>query len=369
MPSEYSESSPEARLARHVLTKNLNVRPGEHVLIEGWSRTLPWSVVLSREARRLKALPLILYEDEDAYWDAIDHKQEALLGAAPKHEWAALGKTAVYLNMWGAVTRLPMAELPPSRRDKLLQWNPSWYDTAVKAGLRGARMEIGRVDPDLAKAYGADLDLWRDQVVAGTMVEPSALQSSVGPIVRALEKGKKLTIRDDHGTDLTLGLRQRPANVNAGRLTPEQLKGRFSRLLQLPGGSIRLALDESVADGTLVANRSCYYDMVRATGATFEFRGGKLDHAQFDEGGEVFADDFKRATKGKDRPGLLGIGLNPKLHDTPQLEDVEAGVVMVSLGGNRNLGGKNPSNFFGFGITAGAEVEVDGKPLALPTTD
>ncbi len=59
-PTEYSV------LARAVLTKNLKVRPGERVIIEGWTHTLPWANAFAREARRLKAEPMLLYQDEES---------------------------------------------------------------------------------------------------------------------------------------------------------------------------------------------------------------------------------------------------------------------------------------------------------------
>jgi leucyl aminopeptidase (aminopeptidase T) len=364
--SEYDEHSAEAQYARSVLTNNLRVKPKEKVLIEAWSHTLPWAVAFAREARRLKAFPITLYEDEDAYWDAVDHRQDAILGASPEHEWAALGKASVYVHFWGPVTRLRMAQLPEGRREQLLAFNDLWYRSAHKAGIRGVRLEIGRVDPELARAYGVDVDDWRSQVVGATSVDPDSLKRAAAPIAKALESGKRVHITDDAGTDLTLGLKRRSARVQWGRHSPEDLKSLFTRMISLPAGSVRVALDETVADGTLVASRSCYYDDSRATGARFEFKRGKLVDHSFQRGGETFERAFKAAGKGKDMPGTLGFGLNPKLHDTPQLEDIEAGTVLVATGGNRFIGGTNSANFFGFAIATNAEVEIDGKRLAVP---
>ncbi|MCI4370108.1 MAG: hypothetical protein L3J81_02115, partial [Thermoplasmata archaeon] len=93
-------------MARSVLQKNLQVRPGERVIIEAWTHTLPWAVSFAREARRLGASPLVPYEDEASYWDSVDAKEDKVLGRAAAHEWAALGKTDVYLHMWGPGDRV-----------------------------------------------------------------------------------------------------------------------------------------------------------------------------------------------------------------------------------------------------------------------
>ncbi len=358
------------RFARAILRRNLELKPGENLTVEAWSHTLPYATAIVREARRLKAHPLLIYEDEPSYWDSVDHGEEKLLGAAPDHEWGALAKTDVYLHMWGPGDRVRLNALPPKKLGALFGWNEKWYQTAGKADLRGARLEIGRVYPELARAYGVDEESWQRQVLEGSMVDPAALARSAAPIVRALARGKRVHISHENGTDLTLALEgKRPAAL-LGRITPEDKKrNNFSRLMYLPAGSIRAPLSIDVAEGTIVGNRTCYYDDGVATFPHFQFANGRLVHSEFASGAERFDAPFKEATKGRDRPGFLVIGLNPKLHNTPQVEDVEAGCVLVSLGGSQQLGGRNKSNFFGWAITAGARLEIDGKAVPLPTPD
>jgi leucyl aminopeptidase (aminopeptidase T) len=363
-----SSNSRESRYARAVLTKNLQVKPGENVIIEGWSHSLPWASALAREARRLRAYPIVLYEDENSYWDSIAAKEDKILGAAPSHEWAALGKTDVYIHMWGAGDKLRFNSLPAARVGKLFAWNPAWYKAAAKAGLRGSRLEVGRPFPSLAKVYGVDEAEWMDRLVEATLVDPETLEAAGTPIARALERGRRVRIRDKHGTDLTLGLAHRKAQGEYGRITKAALKRPFGMLNMLPAGVVRVALDESVGEGTIVANRTSYNDTGGATGGVFEFRKGRLVRHHYDTGGsELFDTAFRAAGKGKDRPGYLAIGLNPGLHNTPQMEDREAGAITVSVGQNGFLpGGKNTVGFTGIVVNVGATVEVDGKPLRLP---
>ncbi len=362
-----AKPSREAEFAHAVLTRNLQVRPGENVIIEGWSHVLPWAAALARETRRLKAFPIVLYEDEDRFWDSVDAHEEEVLGTAPSHEWAALGKTDVYIHMWGAGDKLRLDKLPESRAGKLFGWNDAWYKTALKAGLRGSRLEIGRPFPSLAKAYGVNEAKWMDQVVTASMVDPDRLRAVGAPIVRALERGRRIRIHDDHGTDLTLGLAHRPAQLDYGRVSKADRKRPFRMLNMLPPGTVRVALDESVGDGTIVANRASYDETGKATGGVFQFRKGRLVRHHYDTGANRFDKPFRQAGKGRDRPGYLAIGLNPMLRNTPQLEDREAGAITVSVGANEFLGGKNKGRFTGIVVNAGAKVEVDGRPLRLPS--
>lgn len=362
-----SAATPDAaRLARFVLTKNLKVRPGERVTIEAWPHTLPWAVALARECRRLRAIPLIHYEDEESFWDSIASGEAKVLGATPAHEWAALAKTDVYLHMWGPGDRVRLSGLPPKRAAEIFAWNAKWYAAAHKAGLRGARLEVGRPYPSLAKLYGVDEAEWRDRIVAATMQDPDRMARAAQPVARAFERGRRIRITHPNGTDLTLGLAGRATRLAAGRFEKGDLRRPFGSLINLPGGSIRVALDERVADGTFLANRTNYFDDGTATGGRFEFAGGRLTSARFETGQEQFDKPYKSGGPGRDRPGLLGIGLNPSLHDTPQVEDLEAGVILLSVGTNSFFGGRNKSPLFGYSVLAGATLEVDGQPIGLP---
>jgi leucyl aminopeptidase (aminopeptidase T) len=355
----------QAKLAKSVLKNNLQVKPGEQVIVEAWTHTLPWAVTLAREARRMGAQVLVPYEDEESYWDLVRGGHHRVLGKAAAHEWAALAKTDVYIHMWGPGDRVRLNALPPPQLNQLFEFNQGWYETAAKNGVRGARLEVGRPYPALTKAYKADAGKWMDDLVRGTMVRPDSLARTGAPIARALTRGKRLRISDDRGTDLTLGLARRRARVDIGRTTAAERKQPFAQLSTIPAGAVSVALDETAADGTLVANRTDYYDDAIATGGIFQFRNGKLTSAEFTEGGDLFEKQYKKGGKGRDRPGQLRIGLNPELHDTPQLEDRELGAVMISVGNNQFLGGKNKSPFFGWAINAGATVEVDGKPVPI----
>jgi leucyl aminopeptidase (aminopeptidase T) len=365
MPGIEASEETRQKVANSILTRNLKVQRGERVIVEGWNHTLPWAVALSREARRIGAQPLILYEDEPAYWDAVDDGDAKIVGAAAKHESAAVLNTDVYIHMWGPGDRVRLNHLPNATQEKLFAFNSGWYVTARKAGLRGARLEIGRPYPSLAKAYDIDEAAWGDAMVEATLVDPASLRRAATPIAAALKRGSEVRIRHDNGTDLTLGLAKREPTVWDAMVPPPARRGRFGMLQGIPNGAVRVGLKETVADGTIVANRTSFYEDMGATGGTFHFTDGKLTEATFDQGGERFDRDFAKGGKGRDQPGWIGIGLNPKLNNTPPIEDIERGAITVSVGGNQGFGGANRSPMFGWVVTAGATVEVDGKKLPI----
>jgi leucyl aminopeptidase (aminopeptidase T) len=361
------DASEETRqkVARSILERNLQVKRGERVIVEGWNHTLPWAVAISREARRMGAQPLVVYEDEPAYWDSVDDGEAKVLGASAKHETAALLNTDVFIHMWGPGDRVRLNQLSGATREKLFAWNDGWYVAARKAGLRGARLELGRPYPSVAKAFDVDEQTWGEQMVEATLVDPKSLRAAATPIAAALQRGQEVRIRHSNGTDLTLGLAHRKPIIWDATVPPPAQRGRFNMLQSIPNGTVRVALKETVADGTMVANRTSFYEDGGATGGTFHFADGRLTEATFDHGGERFDRDFAKGGKGRDQPGWIGIGLNPKLNNTPPIEDLERGAITVSVGGNQGFGGTNKSPLFGWVVTAGATVEVDGKKLPI----
>jgi len=63
----------------------------------------------------------------------VDHGEAKVLGTAAAHEWAALGKTDVYIHMWGPGDRVRLNALPPKQAEALFGFNDGWYSAARKA--------------------------------------------------------------------------------------------------------------------------------------------------------------------------------------------------------------------------------------------
>lgn len=355
-----------SRLARHVLKRNLGIRRGQSVLIESWTHSLPWARGFVLESRRLGARPLTLYEDEETYWESLEKFGPASVGEGCGAEWAALSKSDAYVFFWGPGDRARYERLPPKVRAKATEYNATWYKTAGKAHLCGARMELGRVTPSLATAFGVDLDRWREDIVRATLVEPVVLTRAGRPLVRALSTGKLLRVRHPNGTDLNIPLRRAEPTLAAGALPTDPKAGVFEKFLTLPAGSVSLPLDGKGVEGTLIADRPSVPALTRWEGGRWDLRGGKLTDHRFTGGNENFEEGYAKGGKGRDLASWIAFGLNPELKMSPQYEDTQAGVFCLGIGRNLGQGGHNASSFFGYLSLGGAEITVDGKPLPLP---
>jgi len=353
------------RLARGVLRQRLRVKPKENITIETYPSSLPWATGFVREARRLGARPLLLYEDERSYWTAVEEGRAGLLGSPGEHEWAALGHSDVYIYFWGPEDLVRRRRLPEKVQGQLVAFNQKWYRVAGKAGLRGVRMGIGRVTERNARFFGVPFRRWREQVLRASMADPAALRPTAAKVAAAMENGRRVRIRHPNGTDLTLALAGRRPNQTIGEVTAATMKTPFGMMANVPDATVYVAVDENTADGTFVSNRPNTTAFDRpVVGGRFRFRAGKLVRSSFRRGGGAFRAAYRAAGAGRDRPSFLEVGLDPNVEHVPQMEENEAGAVTVGIGRNISFGGATEVDFLGYLTVAGAELSIDGRKVA-----
>jgi leucyl aminopeptidase (aminopeptidase T) len=352
------------RLARSVLRRRLAVKAGEAVTIEAYPSALPWATGFVREARRLGARPLLLYEDERSYWTAVSEGRTSLVGSPGANEWGALEGSDVYVYFWGPEDLPRRRSLPDREAEQLVAFNTRWYETARKAGVRGVRMGIARATEPNARFFGVPVTSWREKVYDASVRDPAAFRAAAARVARRLEKGRSVRIRHPNGTDLTLALAGRRPYVTLGEVTATSRKTAFGSMASVPDASVYVAVDESTADGTFVANRTSTAAFFRPVdGGRFRFRDGRLVGHAFGRGGAAFRNAFRAAGAGRDRPAFVEVGFDPSLAGVPLLEEAEAGAVTVGVGGNVGFGGRTKVDFLGYLTVGGAELTVDGRPL------
>ena len=367
MPTTPSTLQREA--ARSIVTRYLRVRPGENAVVESWDHTLPIAAAVVDEIRRVGGQTLHIHEDEDAWWRAIDRRQSKLLGKASAAEWAALNAANVYVHFWGPGDTDRIEKVPEKTFDEALGWFSPWYDSARKSGLRGARVTVGFATEGRARQWGLDRGRWEDQVLRACLTDPKETARSGARLYRTLSRGKKVRITHSNGTDLELALAGKTPRLQDGMPHPRDRRyGPNDLLGQIPGGRIDAALDARTAEGEIHANRRTNIWWYWSEGGTLEFARGRLSSFSFEQGEDEFARQYGHATAGRDRTGVLMIGLNPAAPDVPNLETVERGSVTITLGRNGHLHGTNRSNFLNWVSLAGADVAIDGAPVVRAGT-
>jgi leucyl aminopeptidase (aminopeptidase T) len=360
-----SESSPEpgTQVARNVLAKTLRLRRGENVVIETWSETLPWAKPFVTEARRMGVNPVMLFEDEDAFWESVQGGQTRQTGRVGTHEWAALDKTSGYVFFFGPSRWPRISELPPDKLAGFAAYNPEWYRRAARAKVRGARMYLGRTSPSAAERWKVDLDDWREELLRASLVSPGELHRLGARIGARLRTGKQVQVSHRNGTEISFRLGKFPLQLDDALVDSADLK-MGNNMATIPGGVVGVAIDHTSAEGVAVGNHTTYPDSGPVTGTRWTFAKGHLTDQSYESGGEPIQSAYAKAPRtGRDRLGYFSVGLNPELTKSPQMEDQELGAVLLQIGGNTFRGGKNASPFGAWLVVKGADVTVDGKPL------
>jgi leucyl aminopeptidase (aminopeptidase T) len=356
-------------VARALVTRYLRVRAGENVIIESWDHTMPLASAMVDETRRVGGRVLVVRNDEDSWWRTIDRKQSKLLGKSSAPEWAALAAADVYVNFWGPGDTDRIEKLPDEPGNQAFAWNLPWYQVARKAGLRGVRMTTGFATEGRARQWGVDLARWEERMLRASLVDPQEMAKRGARLRRSLARAKKARITHPNGTDLEVALAGLAPRVTDGRPRPYRKGDPPAGMLQpVPAGTLDVALDSATAEGRFRANRRTNIWWNWHDGGALEFADGKLTSYSFRTGAEGFVREYQNGTTGKDRPGVLKLGLNPAVHDVPNLETVEAGSVSLQIGRNEYLGGSNRSSFFSWFSLAGAEIALDGTPVVRAGT-
>ncbi len=364
-----SPTALERAAARSLVTKYLRVEPDENVIVEAWTHTLSMSSAMVDEVRRAGGRAFLAYEDDDAWWRAVERKQVKRLGSLSDPEWAAIAAADVYVQFWGPADSARLEKLGEKKLDEWGDgWFDRWYKLARSTGLRGGRMATGWVTDSRVRQWGVSKQRWMKALLGACLADPEEVAQSGKRLARALAGTKKVRITHSNGTDLEVALAGAPARVYEGYPHPkDRTYSEFDMMSSLPEGRLRIALDSETAEGRIVSNRRSYdevwFPWATYSGGEFEFSGGRLTSFSFEGGEAQFARNYARGTPGKDRTGSLVIGLNPKLQNVPYLEDMERGSVRLSVGRNTYSGGSNPSNFFGSICLADSEISVGGTPV------
>ncbi len=352
-------------VARRLLVDAIGLKRDESVIIETWNHTLPYATACVVEARRIGARPMLLLEDEAAYWRSVDVAPAiarwAKVGAP---EWAALAKTDGYVFFPGPSDMPRLRSMPTTQYGQLTGYNSDWYRRARAARVRGVRCVLGYASESQAALYGVSATEWRSALVQGIAgPDPKAVRADGRRVARKLSKGKLLRITAANGTDLTVRLRGRRPWVDDGTVDDEDVRLGHN-VAVAPPGAVAVAVDERSAEGTAIANRPTFMGLSRLDGGQWELKEGHLTGALYTQGQTFFDERFQKASKGKEILSYLSVGLNPSLSaGVPQVEDQEAGAITLGIGGNASYGGSNRVPFFTWIVVGEATVAVDGAPL------
>jgi leucyl aminopeptidase (aminopeptidase T) len=362
MPKDHS-SDWGPLIARRILADCLEVKAGETVLVEAWTKNLPWAECFEVEARELGALPLITYDSDAAYWKAFENGRLESIGTFSALDKALFQNANAFVYLYGPSDRSRLLRLPEDVLKQLFAYEHDWMKLVSEGNLRWCRVELTRVTPKLAKEYGVNYERWLKEIFEASMVEPGTLSELGKRVSEKIERGKVLRITHPNGTDLELHLNNRRSIVSDGKSNKEA--GMATHGSTIPSGAVLTSVDEDYAEGSIISNQITRFGTGRPSGvgAKWTMRGGHLQEYSYYRGVEEFRKDLKKIGEGMTKPAGISIGLNPKIRKAPLFEIYEKGAISFAIGSNEEFGGGTKGHNRTWIVVRGATAYVDGEAI------
>lgn len=240
---------------------------------------------------------------------------------------------------------------------------------AVLAGGHGRAVHFhwaGAYDLDgTERVVEPAVDLFYQAAVLDT--DYPALAAHQRAFEEALRAGP-VRIETPEGTDLAFRVGDRPVILQDGNASPEraeEARTLVGREIELPAGALRVAPLEESVEG-VVAFPPTVWRGERVEGLRMTLEGGRVTSVEADTGLEaVLAELDEGGPEARSFRGFA-LGFNPLL-EVPRTPfkwipyyGYGAGVVRLSLGGNRDLGGAVEGDWVRWNFFTEARVTVDG---------
>jgi leucyl aminopeptidase (aminopeptidase T) len=358
-PSKEAEA-----VAEKLTTQCARVKEGDLVQIVGSDKDVPLLEALAVQVRKQGAFPLValttdrlarrLYEDVPAKFDeqkpeftlklaglidaqfVVESADEDALAGVAVERIAATGKTAA-----------PVYETLRKRNVRLVSVGNGLYPTPSRA----KQFKID--EAELAKLF------WD-----GVNVDYKMMQGTGATLNKILAEGKEIHLTHPNGTDLTASIEKRPVFVSDGVIGDDKIKqGGAACWTWLPAGEVYIGTAPGTAEGRVVVDR-LFYEGKEVSDLAIVVKKGKVASLEAKSGGERLLEAFKAAGDGKERVGVIDIGINPNVklpEGSRVLTYMPAGMISVNVGGDTWAGGEDNSPFGLPCFLPGSTLTVDGK--------
>lgn len=355
-------TSTEGSIASRVVNECLGIGKGDVVVISTFPHTIPLANAIALECYRQDADPLTVLETDEVQYGHLRILSEESLRTTSKHCLGLADYTKYYIWLGGPEDPSPMREIPPSKYSALFEGEKAHTDKSLKMGNLSAGLAVGQVTPQRARTYGFDFQVWKKMVEESMAVSPKELSDAGKRLEPALSSSGEVRVTAPNGTDLRFSLGGRSPRIYDGILGQEDIE-RGTLGVGLPSGAISVSVLEDTAEGTVVFDVPTPQLGKLIKVMEWSFQKGRLVELSAEENQAVVEELYKGAKGDKDRLGSLTIGVNPKAKAGFLHNDIAKGAVTLAIGDNRDLGGKNESDW-GFPGTLGrATLEIGGKVI------
>jgi len=353
-------------LAAKVVTQSARVQEGELVWIVGAPKDAEVLEDLAVQVRKQGAHPLIsVYGDRLArrLYDDVPAKYDT---QAPEWDLKIAGLMDAEIEI-DAGDKAALAGVPAGRlaaHDKTYQ---PVYAKMRRRNVRYVLLGNGLYPmPSRAKQFGLTEAELSKLFWDGVNADYTRLQTTGRKVKEALAGAKEVRVTNANGTDVKAGILKRPVMVSDGVIDDEKRKeGGAACWTYLPAGEVYVSTAPGTAEGRVVLDR-VFYKGKEIDDLVLEVKGGKVVSLRAKAGDEELRADFEAAAEGKDRFGVIDVGINADVRPPAggkALTYMQAGMISVYVGNDTWAGGDDNTPFSLDGFLPGGTLMVDGKVI------
>jgi leucyl aminopeptidase (aminopeptidase T) len=348
--------------AKRVVNACLRIGKDDEVIIFGWRHMLDLAEAFAMECGRNGAHTHIEFLSDDLWYDTVSNLPLEYLETPDPFSLALAGVATVVIFISGPENPERMKKVSTERWMALARADRPYYERILQRKIRMAEITLGQVTPQRAKNYGFNYEAWRKNVIEATDVEYGKMQELGRKLANVLEKSREAKITNPDGTDLSFKLEGRKAHIDDGVIDDEDIS-MGATFATLPSGVVSVAPIETSANGVLASSVPYPQAGVLVQSVSLRFENGELTLFNGGKNFEVIRSMWEKGTGDKNRIGWLTLGLNPKASLGFSTNTIVLGTATVGLGANKELGGRNESDW-GLPVTlAKPTVKLDEKTI------
>lgn len=340
-------SSDEAlydKVARKIISETLRLKKGETLTIETWNNGLPFARRLVVEARRIGAIPVVIFEDESAYIEGVRVTPKDTLGSMGRHEYGLLAGSDAYVFIPGPPIGAYSPRLSRQEVADSTKYNRSWYEAAEKAKLRGARLPFGYIGKEYAKLYGKGPEEMMRHQLKAVLADFPTISARGKALGQVLQEGTQATLFTVGGK-LEFALKG-DMEIEDGVVDGNDIAGGYN-MTYVPPGFVSKEVDPASADGTVSLSPSVTR-LGLVGDARLEFEGGRLIRWKSQSSSKKLTDLVEAVLPEKRTLSQLIVGLNPLMkYENGQDRTVSGAIALGGFGflgtvrrGSLSVGGK-----------------------------
>ncbi len=213
-----------------------------------------------------------------------------------------------------------------------------------------------------AQMLGIRLEDLERYVVPALLVPAEELRRHIDQVLSTVAGASKLTICTGAGLTLHLDRGRRRWLSDDGRVDEgDRIEGAITS--NLPAGALYTTVLEDRTEGQVFIPRAAGAEDVVLT-----FQKGEITRVEAAKNARAFEEMLERHTGDCRRVGHIGIGLNPILRRPigwTVVDEHVYGMLFLSLGENRYMGGKNESSLNADFALPGATLIADGRTIVV----